>query len=81
MPKRSYSRDDLVLALNEIRNGAKIRETERKYNIPHATLMDKLKEKSSLDARKGPPTVLTHNVSMIYFLIFNICSLLITYNK
>uniref|UniRef100_A0A6P7F6U6 Uncharacterized protein LOC114325318 n=1 Tax=Diabrotica virgifera virgifera TaxID=50390 RepID=A0A6P7F6U6_DIAVI len=57
MPK-NYSKDDLVNAINEVRDGAKIRETERKYKIPHATFMDKLKEKTSLDARKGPPTTI-----------------------
>lgn len=62
MPK-TYSKEDLINAINEVRNGAKIRETERKYNIPHATFMDKLKEKTSLDARKGPPTILTSDVS------------------
>lgn len=69
MPKK-YTIDDLVNAINEIRNGAKIRETERKYNIPHATMMDKLKEKTSLDARKGPSTVLTKNVSRAQVLLF-----------
>uniref|UniRef100_A0A6P7FIG0 Uncharacterized protein LOC114328256 n=1 Tax=Diabrotica virgifera virgifera TaxID=50390 RepID=A0A6P7FIG0_DIAVI len=58
MPK-NYSKDDLVNAINEVRDGAKIRETERKYNIPHATFMDQLKQKTSLDARKGSPTILT----------------------
>lgn len=56
---KKYTVDDLVNAINEVRNGPKIRETERKYNIPFATMMDKLKEKSTLDARKGPSTVLT----------------------
>lgn len=60
---KKYSIEDLINAIAEVRNGAKIRETERKYNIPHATFMDKLKEKSSLDARKGPQTILTPEVS------------------
>lgn len=71
MPKR-YTREDLVLAINEVPNGVKIRETERKYNIPHATIMDKLKEKTSLDARKKLSTVLTHDVSKIKVLFFNV---------
>lgn len=33
-----YSQESLLLALQEINDGAKLRETARKYGIPHSTL-------------------------------------------
>lgn len=62
---KKYTVEDVINAINEVRSGAKIRETGRKYNIPHATMIDKLKEKSSVDARKGPATILNRNVSRL----------------
>lgn len=66
MPKmKKYTNEDMVEAISEVRaRGASIRAVERKYNIPHATLMDKLKCRSDVGARTGPKTVLTKQVSL-----------------
>lgn len=63
MSKR-YQSDDLIQALLDVRNeNDSIRATARKYGIPYSTLVDKLREKTPVDARKGPNTTLTKNVS------------------
>ncbi|KAF2886914.1 hypothetical protein ILUMI_19260 [Ignelater luminosus] len=57
---RKYSTIDLQNAIDEVRSGAGVRTTERKYGIPHGTFMDKLHGKTSVNVRKGPSTILTN---------------------
>lgn len=41
-PKRvQYSSQDLEEAIDEIKNGQKLRETSRKYKVPFSTLRSK----------------------------------------
>lgn len=55
-----YSEEDLRYAIIEIRGkDGKIRETARKYNIPHSTLLNKLKGKTPEVRKMGPSTILT----------------------
>lgn len=55
-----YSEEDLRSAIVEIREkDGKIRETARKYNIPHSTLLNKLKGRTPEVRKMGPSTILT----------------------
>lgn len=54
-----YNEDDVHKALKEIQSGNKIRETCRKYNIPHSTMINKIKMKYPMQRKMGPPTILT----------------------
>lgn len=61
-----YSTDDLKAAVKDIKeNKLKIREAGRKYNVPHSTLINKLKElregnvESITERKMGPATILT----------------------
>lgn len=61
-----YSTNDLKAALKDIKeNKLKIREAGRKYNVPHSTLINKLKElregdvESITERKMGPATILT----------------------
>lgn len=56
-----YSEDDIVKAIDEISAGAKVRETCRKYGIPHSTIINKIKLRHPVQRRMGPPTILTPN--------------------
>lgn len=59
----SYSKEDVLNALKEIReDGRSIRAVAREYGVPHTTLIDKLKCRSAVDAKKGPATVLSKEV-------------------
>ncbi|XP_063931160.1 uncharacterized protein LOC135143212 [Zophobas morio] len=61
-PKRTffnYQEEDVFKAIDEISKGAKIRETCRKYNIPHTTVINKMKLKYPVQRKMGPPTMLT----------------------
>lgn len=62
-PKKEFfkkSEESLLLALQEINDGgAKIRETARKYGILHSTIINKMKLRSPIVRKMGPPTVLT----------------------
>lgn len=57
--KYQYSEESLDLAIQEIGDGAKIRETARKYGIPHSTIINKIKSRTPLIRNMGPPTILT----------------------
>ncbi|XP_028174304.1 uncharacterized protein LOC114362918 isoform X2 [Ostrinia furnacalis] len=54
-----YKKGDVTKAIKEISNGGKVRETCRKYNIPRARVINKLKHKYSWDRKMEPPTILT----------------------
>lgn len=54
-----YSEEDLFKCLDEINNGAKIRPTCLKYNIPHPTVINKMKMRHPIQRKMGPPTILT----------------------
>ncbi|CAK1583497.1 unnamed protein product [Parnassius mnemosyne] len=54
-----YNQEDVYKAIEEIQVTAKIRETCRKYNIPHSTIINKLKMRHPLQRKMGPPTILT----------------------
>lgn len=62
-PKRkihTYSEENLRKALEEVKNGAKIRETCRAYGVPRSTLQDRIKGRVSDKPRKmGPDPFLT----------------------
>lgn len=61
-----YSEEDLNSAVIEIREeNRKIRETARKYNIPHSTLVNKLKGKTPELRKMGPPTILTPSEELL----------------
>lgn len=63
-PKREffkYSEEDVYKTIEEIKNGAKIRPACRKYNIPHSTILNKIKMKHPIGRKMGPPTILTSN--------------------
>lgn len=57
--KKSYDQSTLEKAVQEIRLGAKLCEVHLKYDIPKGTLSNKVNNKTPIDARKGPQTVLT----------------------
>ena len=46
--KKTYSEEDLICALAEIRNGSSYRKTSIKYGIPVMTLHDKAHDKVSV---------------------------------
>lgn len=55
-----YTEDQLALAVRDIRNNiCSIRQAERTYNVPHSTLINKLKGRTPEKRKMGPPTVLT----------------------
>lgn len=54
-----YSEESLLHAVQEINEGAKIRETARKYGIPHSKLINKIKLRSPIVRKMGPPSILT----------------------
>lgn len=55
-----YTEEDLRSAILEIREKyGKIRETARKYKIPHSTLLIKLKGKAPEVRKMVPSTILT----------------------
>lgn len=55
-----YSENDLSQAITDVRNGTmSIRQAERNYNVPHSTLINKLKGKTPEKRKMGPPTILT----------------------
>ncbi|XP_074038692.1 uncharacterized protein [Leptinotarsa decemlineata] len=57
-----YTEAQLQQALSDITNNVcKIRQAERLYGVPHATLINKLKGRSSLTRRMGPSTILTED--------------------
>lgn len=61
-PKRTffkYKEEDVIKAIDEISKGAKVRETCRKYNIPHTTVINKMKLKYPVQRKMGPPSILT----------------------
>lgn len=41
----NYKDEDVLKAIDEISKGAKVRETCRKYDIPHTTVINKMKWK------------------------------------
>ncbi|KAJ8888725.1 hypothetical protein PR048_008217 [Dryococelus australis] len=43
---------------NDLRDAIKF-GSERKYNVPHSTLINKLKDKVPFDRKMGPDTILT----------------------
>lgn len=49
----------MLKAIEEISKGAKIRETCRKYGIPHTTIVNKMKMRYPVQRKMGPPTILT----------------------
>lgn len=54
-----YSEEDLERAIDAVRHsGMKLREAERRFNVPHSTLINKLKQKTELKRRMGPSTVI-----------------------
>nr|CAD7457802.1 unnamed protein product [Timema tahoe] len=54
-----YSEDELNEAMKFVRDGGKIREAGRKFNVPHSTLLNKLKNRVPIARKMGPPTILT----------------------
>lgn len=54
-----YKEEDVLKAIEEISKGAKIRETCRKYGIPHTTIVNKMKMRYPVQRKMGPPTILT----------------------
>lgn len=61
-----YSEEDLKSAIIEVREkNGRIRETARKYNIPHSTLINKLKGKTPELRKMGPPTILTPSEELL----------------
>lgn len=69
--KLPYSKDSLLLAVEEVRNGKSIAGTSKKYNIPETTIRAKRDNKYA-DKNPGPSTVLTSNeeaeiVNWIFF--------------
>lgn len=58
-PDRKYTDSDVHSALEEIRNGASISESARKYGIPRSTLSEKHSGRLPPEHRMGPPTVLS----------------------
>lgn len=55
-----YSESDLALAISAVRNGhSSIRQAERNYNVPHSTLINKLKGRTPETRKMGPATILT----------------------
>lgn len=54
-----YSEQDLKDAVRDVQTGnLKLREASRKYNVPHSTLINKLKS-TTLERKMGPSTILT----------------------
>lgn len=66
-PKKTffkYTEEELMRGLEEISKGAKIRETCRKYQIPHSTVINKLKLRHPVQRKMGPP-ILTPQEEML----------------
>lgn len=57
--KAQYSEETLVEALNNIDQGMSYRTAESIYGIPRSTLSNKFLSHTSINAKKGPKTVLT----------------------
>lgn len=56
--KFPYSRESLLSAVEEVRNGQRISEIPRKYYVSESTIRARINNKYS-DKKPGPSTVLT----------------------
>ena len=59
MRRQQWSKESMVAALQDVKDGMGVREASRLYNLPYETLRRRVAEKVDLECRPGPPTVLT----------------------
>ena len=62
IPKRksTYSKDDLLAAMQAVRDGETIAAVAKRFNIPRMTLSDKLKNNCRQPKSSGGQTILTN---------------------
>ncbi|XP_067205209.1 uncharacterized protein [Linepithema humile] len=54
-----YKKEDIPIAVEEVKLGKPLRQIAAKYKIPPATLHNKINNVSSINAKKSPQTILT----------------------
>ena len=59
--RKQWSKESMVAALQDVKDGINVREAARLYNLPYETLRRRVVEKVELVCRSGPPTVLTEH--------------------
>lgn len=59
-PIHQYPEAALTASLSAVQDGMSIREASRRYNVPRATIQDRISGRIKVGPRKmGPPTVLS----------------------
>jgi DDE superfamily endonuclease/Tc5 transposase DNA-binding domain/helix-turn-helix, Psq domain len=62
MKYRNHSKEAISQAVEEVKNGTiSIRAASKKYSIPRITIADKVKGRTTVQARSGPPSVLSED--------------------
>ncbi|RVE45982.1 hypothetical protein evm_009385 [Chilo suppressalis] len=57
-PKRDYSKEQMIRAIEDVQRGEKVSVAATKYSVPRITLGNKVMDMSPLDCNLGPSTVL-----------------------
>lgn len=71
--ERNYSPEDLLKAVNLVREGMKMYKAAMKCNVPKTTLSRKIHGYENVGARKGPSTVLTQEEEddLVTWILYN----------
>ena len=58
-PRKQWSKESMIAAVESVEGGMGVREAARLYNLPYETLRRRVNHVVSVECRPGPPTVLT----------------------